>query len=124
SYNIGIASNLQLINQYKGCATNAIGPGTYLFTIRTAAFCSGYTDLFNGQTNSASNFYIGVFDNPSSYKTFHASSVYWNFIDIGNANFTAWDIRVPSGHFCSSVNVTNVSGLASVPSTMCVYELK
>ncbi|MDR1337757.1 MAG: hypothetical protein LBJ73_01870 [Rickettsiales bacterium] len=124
SYDIGIGNNLQLVNDYKGCATNTIGPGTYLFTVRTGTFCTGRTDIFNGQANSASNFYIAVFDQPSSYKTFHANNVFWNFVDVGNATFTTWDFHVPTVSYCTSVNQTNVSNLASVPREICVFELK
>lgn len=112
------------VNSVRGCAGGVLNPGTYLFTVRTGSFCSSATDPFDGYANCAYSANLAVFDHAVSYKTIHAANVFYHFLDIDGTEFTDWDIHVPGGHFCDVDIRANVDGLANVPRSMCVYELK
>ena len=115
------------MNTAPGCATATIGPGTYLFIIRTGGFCSGNIDMFSGAANSTTNLRIIVFDHPVSYKTLHVTNSYYNWVDLNNTEFTSYSFRVPSpAVFCTNGNYTNITGLpgAANTTTIYVFELK
>jgi hypothetical protein len=103
--------------------------------MRTGLWCSGRDNIIDNEAGSASNFYIMVIDKTSSYKTFHRTNIFYNFVDIGHSVFADWDVRVPGGvkgggglavTYCTNENATNIptTEFSSIPqSEMCVYEL-
>ncbi|MDE6571413.1 MAG: hypothetical protein K2L95_04335 [Alphaproteobacteria bacterium] len=119
-----LSQNLSAVNTVRGCANGVLGPGTYLFTVRTDAFCAGMTDPFGGAANCAYSANIAIFDHAVSYKTIHAENVFFHFLDIDGPTFTGWDFQIPTNWYCITDIRANVTGLAAVPRTMCVYELK
>ncbi len=111
------------INRVNGCAGGTLAAGTYLFTVRTGTFCSTAIDPFDGLENAAYSAHIAIYDHAVSYKTIHANSIYYHFLDTRGPVFTAWNTQIPI-NFCQVDIRANVDGLANVPRTMCVYVLK
>ncbi len=111
------------INRVNGCAGGTLAAGTYLFTVRTGTFCSTAIDPFDGLENAAYSAHIAIYDHAVSYKTIHANSIYYHFLDTRGPDFTAWNTQIPI-NFCQVDIRANVDGLANVPRTMCVYVLK
>ena len=116
--------DLSLVNSVQGCANMVLHPGTYLFIVRTlSGTCSRYSDPFTGDTGG----YIAqmaIFDHDVSYKSIHAISVFWHFIDVDSPEFTDWDFHAPTGNYCDVSIPDNITGLETVPRQLCVYELQ
>ncbi len=117
-------NDLSLVNTAQGCANNTLSPGTYLFTVRTTSFCNNSVDPLSGHALSAFSANMLIFDHDVSYKTIHASGVYYHFVDTDGPEFTNWDFHVPQTSFCTNDLRANVDGLNNVPRVMCVYELQ
>lgn len=106
------------VNSVSGCAGGTLGPGTYLFTIRTGNWCGSNPSNYSVSAD------IMVFDHAVSYKTVHARNVFYNFLDLDGPEFTGYDIHVPDHSFCRMDIRANIDGVADAPYSICVYELK
>ncbi|MDE6477971.1 MAG: hypothetical protein K2L94_01850 [Alphaproteobacteria bacterium] len=125
-------SNPDTLNNVQyACATNTIGPGTYLFlTHYNNAKWVDRTDCITQDPGSMSNAVIAVFDHPVSYASIHGYSIFQHFIDIDHPTYTKWTYSTAptngswSTANANETNVTNLASILDVVLTLCVYELK